>query len=49
LPALVQRGFANSARTAAQFNYPIGVALDSFGILYVADDKNHRIQKIVYE
>jgi len=49
LPALVQRGFANSAGTAAQFNYPIGVALDSSGNLYVADTDGHRIRKITSE
>jgi sugar lactone lactonase YvrE len=29
-----------------QFNYPTGVALDSSGILYVADSYNHRLQRI---
>ena len=34
------------ARTPAGFNYPTGVAVDSSGILYVADSGNHRILKI---
>ena len=28
-----------------QFYYPHGVAVDSSGNVYVADEKNHRIQK----
>ena len=32
--------------TAAQFTYPEGVAVDSSGILYVADTDNHTIRKI---
>ena len=39
-------GFANGANTAAQFNNPIGVAVDSSGNLYVADTDGHRIRKI---
>ena len=35
--------------TAAQFNLPYGVAVDSSGILYVADHNNHRIRKIEYK
>lgn len=29
-----------------QFNFPTGVAVDSGGVLYVADSYNHRIQRI---
>ena len=39
-------GFANGAGTEAQFYYPSGVAVDSSGILYVADRSNYRIRKI---
>ena len=39
-------GADNGNGTATQFNRPNGVAVDSSGILYVADANNHRIRKI---
>ena len=36
----------NGPATAAVFNYPIGVATDTFGNIYIADCFNHRIRKI---
>ena len=39
-------GSGNGAGTAASFHNPSGVAVDSSGILYVADTANHIIRKI---
>jgi hypothetical protein len=39
-------GSANGTGTAAQFNYPAGVALDGSGTVYVGDYNSHRIRKI---
>jgi len=39
-------GFENGIGTAAQFNHPFGVAVDSSGNVYMADSNNHRIRRI---
>ena len=39
-------GSANGTGTAAQFNNPRGIAVDSLGTVYVADTSNHQIRKI---
>ena len=39
-------GYADGTGTSAQFNSPIGVAVDGAGNVYVADRYNHRIRKI---
>jgi sugar lactone lactonase YvrE len=39
-------GSGNGSGTSATFNYPIGIAVDSTGIVYVADSSNHLIRKI---
>ena len=40
-------GSANGVGTAASFNYPFGVAIDSYGNMYVADQSNSLIRKII--
>ena len=39
-------GDDDATGTEAQFDHPIGVAVDSFGDVYVADTANHLIRKI---
>jgi len=43
------RGFADGPSTQAAFAHPCGVALDSLGLLYVADCGNHRIRAVTPE
>lgn len=40
-------GFADGVGTKASFNQPCGVVADNSGNLYVADNVNHRIRKII--
>ena len=39
-------GSANGTGTGARFNFPVDVAVDSSGNVYVADTNNHTIRKI---
>lgn len=43
------RGFADGAAAKAAFAHPCGIALDSSGLLYVADCGNHRIRAVTPE
>jgi len=38
--------FGERGIKAGQFNYPTGIAVDSAGILFIADSYNHRIQRV---
>jgi uncharacterized protein (TIGR03437 family) len=42
------RGFSgdNGPATAAQLNFPIGIAVDGSGNLYIADNGNHAVRKV---
>ena len=42
-------GFAGDcgAPASAQLHYPMGIAIDTAGNLYIADNTNHRIRKVV--
>jgi sugar lactone lactonase YvrE len=40
------QGYADGSGTIAQFNYPKGIAVAS-GIIYVADEANNKIRKII--
>ena len=44
---LAGSGTADGTGTEARFNNPTGVAVDSFGNVYVVDRDNNRIQKII--
>ncbi len=39
-------GFTDGQGFAARFSFPVGIAIDSAGTLYVADWKNHAIRKV---
>jgi len=41
-----QTGSTDGSGSAARFNYPYGVAVDSAGNVYVADNESHTIRKV---
>ena len=42
-------GFVDGAGATAQFHTPAGIAIDASGSVYVGDDANHRVRKIIQE
>ena len=44
-PPVFSLQWGSYGTSTARFNYPFGVAVDSSGNVYVADNNNHRIQK----
>lgn len=41
-------GYLDGLSTLSKFNTPVGLAADDYGSLFVADQKNHVIRKIIY-
>ncbi|MDR1849802.1 MAG: hypothetical protein LBQ75_07165 [Zoogloeaceae bacterium] len=44
-----RKGFADGRGNVARFAYPSGIVIDAEGNLYVSDEHNHRIRKIVIQ
>ena len=44
-----KKGFADGEGSAARFNIPYDIVIDTAGNLYVADGENHRIRKVTPE
>ena len=42
----VASGRLDGTGSAATFGYPWGIAVDSLGMVYVADNSNHLIRKV---
>ncbi len=41
------QGYVDAVGAGAQFNYPNAVAVDAAGVVYIADNSNHRIRKVL--
>ena len=39
-------GYLDGIGTAAKFNFPVAISIDTLGNLYVSDEANHRIRKV---
>ncbi|WP_106829622.1 IPT/TIG domain-containing protein [Parabacteroides pacaensis] len=42
-------GYLNGSSDVAQFDHPVGITIDSEGVMYIADTENHAIRRFAIE